>query len=442
MNHPAAQSPPAALPHRVSELWPPCATDTSRYGCEVRRWAASGAMDLTGPAGGPPDISPAPAFAQLGDALHLLARTTAALGRAVTLAPGPVLTARAVDHGFRRAGTRSAGGSTRLLRTADGWCALTLSRVDDIAAVPAIIGAHRADDHWKALAQCAVQVTAAEFADRAQLLGVPAAALPPDGATADPCAPPWQLSRLAAPTSRRELTGRLVVDLSSMWAGPLCAHILGRAGARVITVESPHRPDGARADRHFFGTLHAGHEFRAIDFRTDSGRTELATLLAAADIVIEASRPRALAQLGLGPDRRGLRPGQIWVGLTGYGRSEPMRVAFGDDAAVAGGLVGTGHGMPVFCADAIGDPLSGIAAALAVCAAVRAGGGVLADVSMRAVTAAFAAAPPRCPGPHRVFTHHGRWQVRCAHTATTQAVLSPRSAQARAASGFPGGVAC
>ncbi|MDN2502875.1 CoA transferase, partial [Nocardia nova] len=151
---------------------------------------------------------------------------------------------------------------------------------------------------------------------------------------ADPGTPPWQLSRLAAPAPWRDLTGRLVVDLSSMWAGPLCAHILGRAGARVIKVESPHRPDGARADHHFFDTLHAGHEFRTVDFRTDSGRAELAALLAAADIVIEASRPRALAQLGLGPDRRGLRPGQIWVGLTGYGRSEPMRVAFGDDAAV------------------------------------------------------------------------------------------------------------
>lgn len=442
MNHPAALSPPATLAHRVSELWPPRATDASPFGCEVCGWAASGAMDLTGPAGGPPDISPAPAFARLGEVLSLLARTTAALGRAVTLAPGPVLTARAVDHGFRRAGTRSAGGSTRLLRTADGWCALTLSRPDDIAAVPAIIGAHRTRDHWKALTQFAVDVSAADLADRAQLLGVPAAALPPGGPKADPGTPPWQLSRLAAPAPWRDLTGRLVVDLSSMWAGPLCAHILGRAGARVIKVESPHRPDGARADHHFFDPLHAGHEFRTVDFRTDSGRDELAALLAAADIVIEASRPRALAQLGLGPDRRGLRPGQIWVGLTGYGRSEPMRVAFGDDAAVAGGLVGTGHGMPVFCADAIGDPLSGIAAALAVCAAVRAGGGVLADVSMRSVTAAFAAAPPRCAGPHRVFTHDGRWQVRCAHTGHTQAVLSPRSAQTHAESAFPGGVAC
>ena len=38
----------------------------------------------------------------------------------------------------------------------------------------------------------------------------------------------------------------LVVDLSALWAGPLCAHLLGLAGARVVKVESLGRPDGAR----------------------------------------------------------------------------------------------------------------------------------------------------------------------------------------------------
>ena len=57
-------------------------------------------------------------------------------------------------------------------------------------------------------------------------------------------------------------------------------------------------------------------------------------------MVIEASRPRALAQLGLAPEMIPHRDGQVWLSITGYGRAAPERAAFGDDAAVAGGLVG------------------------------------------------------------------------------------------------------
>ena len=133
----------------------------------------------------------------------------------------------------------------------------------------------------------------------------------------------------------------MVVDLSSMWAGPLCARLLGLAGAQVIKVESADRPDGARAgDRRFFDWLHAGHRSVVVDFRSESGRAALAALLETADVVIEASRPRALAAFGLAPETTPHRDGQVWLSITGYGRAEADRVAFGDDAAVAGGLVG------------------------------------------------------------------------------------------------------
>ncbi|MBO0852303.1 MAG: CoA transferase [Nocardia sp.] len=425
----------AAGPLSAANRWP---LATPLDDCEVCGWAASGAMALTGPPDRAPDPSPAPAFTRLNAVLRALAEATADLGRPVVLSPGAVLTDRAAGQGFRRQGSVSAGGSTRLLRTADGWCALTLSRPDDFGSVPAIVGGGDGSDPWDALAAFALHITSESLAERAQLFGVPAAALAPVERSAA-TAPPWRLNRLAEPVFHRGLRGRLVVDLSSMWAGPLCAHVLGRAGAEVIKVESPHRPDGARADAAFFDRLHAGHEFRSVDFRTDSGRAELARLLDRADIVIEASRPRALAQLGLGPDRRPLPTGQIWVSLTGYGRDEPMRVAFGDDAAVAGGLVGWDGAQPVFCADAVGDPLSGICAALAVCECLELGGGVLADISMRAVTAAFAAAAPICPGPHTVRGDRAGWSVHCTRTRRTQPVAVPGADQRSARSG---GVRC
>ena len=48
------------------------------------------------------------------------------------------------------------------------------------------------------------------------------------------------------PREPRPVAGLLVADLSSMWAGPLCGQILAAAGATVVKVESPGRPDGTR----------------------------------------------------------------------------------------------------------------------------------------------------------------------------------------------------
>ncbi|WP_280398688.1 CoA transferase [Nocardia carnea] len=393
--------------------------------CPALAWAASGAMDLTGAADGPPEVSPAHAYALLRTALHTLGDLTASQGHRVVLDPAAALGLRAAWAGHQRAGRLSAGGATRLIPALDAWCAITLSRPDDIDSVPAIVGDDRPGDPWDALARAARSMTAAELADRAQLLGVPGAALPIDPAAAPT---PWRMRRIADPAPATGVAGKLVVDLTSMWAGPLTARVLGLAGARVVKVESPHRPDGARADRRFFDWLHDGHELRTVDFRSHTGRTELAGLLDRADIVLEASRPRALAQYGLGPEQRAHRPGKVWLGITGYGRADPMRVAFGDDAAVAGGLVGWTAQGPVFCADAVADPLSGICGALAVVAAVAAGGGVLLDLSMRDTAAAFATAPPLDHGPHPVSRTRSGWVVHCVHTGDRQLVLPPRAA--------------
>jgi hypothetical protein len=307
-----------------------------------------------------------------------------------------------------------------------------------------------ADEAWPVLEKAALLLPASELAGAAQLLGVPAAALPDQPAGVQPApvgkdpgrpaspgpeapspwspaATPWRVTRVAAPSPAARLAGAVVADLSTMWAGPLCAHLLGLAGADVIKVESPSRPDGARSgDQRFFDWLHAGQRSVAIDFRTASGRAELAAVLGAADIVIESSRPRALANLGLAPEAIGHPDGQVWLSITGYGRRQPDQVAFGDDAAVAGGLVGWDGCEPVFCADAIADPLTGVCGALAVADSVAAGGGHLIDLSMRATAAAFAAGPPPDHGPHEVRPDGAGWRVTCPHLGRSQAVLPPR----------------
>jgi len=402
-------------------------------GCPVLDWAASGAMALTGYPDGVPDMSPAPAFGLLGEVTEELALATRRTGSEVRADPAELLTGRAALAGLSRRGRISAGGSARLLRTRDGWCAVSLSRREDVDAVAAIIGRLGGialpgrGGPWPALEMTAQTAPARALADAAQLLGVPAAALPMDPPSERSAPwPPWRITDIAAPSGAARLAGAVVADLSSMWAGPLCARLLGLAGARVIKVETPGRPDGARlGERRFFDWLHAGHHSMTADFRTDSGRAALAALLAAADVVIEASRPRALANLGLAPEMIPHRGGQVWLSITGYGRAEPDLVAFGDDAAVAGGLVGDVDGLgPVFCADAVADPLTGVCGALAVARAVAEGGGQLIDLSMRAVAACFAAAPgPNHHGPH-VVRRDGT--VLCSRLAMAQAVLPPR----------------
>jgi hypothetical protein len=76
----------------------------------------------------------------------------------------------------------------------------------------------------------------------------------------------------------------------------------------------------------------------------------------------------------------------------------------------------------VFCADAIADPLTGVCGALAVARSIAAGGGELIDLSMRAVAAAFAAAPAVDHGPHQV---RADGTVSCARLGREQAVLAP-----------------
>src|SRR5581483_3958841 len=208
----------------------------------------------------------------------------------------------------------------------------------------------------------------------------------------------------------------LVVDLSSLWAGPLGTHLLQAAGARVVKVESLHRPDGARyGPSAFFDLLHAGQESVALDFRSPDGRADLRRLVGAADVVVEASRPRALEQLGINAEAvlreaavtgRGPR---VWLSITGYGRAAPGRdrVAFGDDAAVAGGLVAWDGTGPCFLADAAADPCSGLVAAAAGLAALASGGRWLVDVAMSDVAAHLAGPArghrpsPGAPSPER-----------------------------------------
>lgn len=348
-------------------------------------WAASGAMALTGRPADPPLLAPAP----LARAARAAQAALVALGAGDALAAldGPALLGeRAAVFGLGRRGAIAPGGSCRLLRARDGWLALNLARPDDRALLPAWLGDAVAGDPWQHAERRVAGDRVAGLVERAALLGLPAAAAP----AAPALAPPW-LRVAARGPSREHAPGDRprVVDLSSLWAGPLCTHLLQLAGARVVKVESRTRPDGARGGpAAFLDLLNAGKESVALDFGAAEGRDALRRLIDRADVVVESARPRALRQLGIEAEPwLAERAGRTWLSLTGYGRSGPdaNRVAFGDDAAAAAGLaVATGPPeTPLFCGDAIADPVAGLHGAVAALASFRAGGGHLLDVSLR-----------------------------------------------------------
>lgn len=350
-------------------------------------WARSGAMLLTGRAGGPPQMCPFPLASCVDGALAaFIAVSGPTMGCNPTSA---ILSDRAALAGLRRNGAVSAGGATRLLRAADGWIAVTLARQADWDLVPAWLEEAGADT-WPALEAVISRGAADACVERGRLIGLAvASAVQPRRR-----APPWY-AVVAEGEPAGDATARkppLVVDFSSLWAGPLCTQLLQGVGARVIKVESLRRPDGARyGSTGFYDLLNGGKLSVALDFGTRSGTDQLRQLLEKADIVIEASRPRALRQLGI--DSRAVvaeRRGLTWLSLTGHGWAEPEGswIAYGDDAGVAAGLSGALLdlvGEPLFCGDAIADPVAGVHAALLAMATHRRGGGRLVALSLRDV---------------------------------------------------------
>jgi hypothetical protein len=412
-------------------------------------------MGLTGRADGPPLEAPGDVANCLDGAALALRLLAAARGTPGPLDGAALLGERAAHFGHQRNGTVSNGGSCHLVAGGDGWLAVNLSRDSDLELLPAWLEGPVGDDPWDSVVSFARRHSVHPIADRAQLLGIPVAVVdgpdradrqvggqdeqytargqpgPPapwlhDGAAQ--CPPPPRVLRdlaLLAPSRAPSRARPLVVDLSALWAGPLAASFLVAANCRVVKVEDPRRPDpGRQGPRPFFDLLHGGKESVAMPVAATG---LLAALVARADVVIEASRPRALEHLGIYA-----QPHQAWISITGYGRVGPWRnrVALGDDAAAGGGLVTQEDegGPPLFCADAAADPITGLHAAVAALAAVVGGVGGTVDIAMREVVghvlSCGRSGQPGDPGPVAPPRSRTPMQAAAEMGADTDAVLA------------------
>jgi crotonobetainyl-CoA:carnitine CoA-transferase CaiB-like acyl-CoA transferase len=182
------------------------------------------------------------------------------------------------------------------------------------------------------------------------------------------------------------LSGRRILDLSRVLAGPLATQILGDLGADVIKIERPGDGDDTRHwgppfvgdDAAYYLSLNRNKRSVAVDLKSPEGADAIRRLAAGSDVLIENFRPGLMADLGLGlDDLRTATPRLITCSLT----------AFGDEVAETGGRPGydiivqalsglmsvTGEpgGEPVKAGVALLDVVTGLQLAIGILAALH-----------------------------------------------------------------------
>lgn len=364
---------PAGEPTPLREAWSDADVDTAAL------WSGSGARWLSDPRLGVPHRL----VTRFAGVVEFLDRRGADLVDLAGSGGLGLLAERAASMGLPPSGIRSCGGASRLLRCGDGWVVVTLARPSDVDLVAAWLETDPVPEAeaWHIVERELSGRRAGAVVERAALLGLPCSSVG-ESTSADSV-----VATRLGDALPRPLDGLVVMNVASLWAGPLCADILGRLGARVITIESSRRPDGGRAAGRFFRSLHSGSESVALDLRAPDDQERLRQLLACADVVLEGSRPRALEQMGVDARTIAATGPAVWVSITGHGREGRAadRVGFGDDGAVAGGLVGWVDGSPRFVADAVADPLTGTTAAATVVQLLADGGRWLVDIALARV---------------------------------------------------------
>jgi CoA-transferase family III len=302
-----------------------------------------------------------------GIADRMLAKLAAATGsKAIAALDGmTLLCERAILGGMKIPGRISAGGGCQLFDALDHTIAINLARPADRELLPALFATEALDpyDDKDIAARIAASEPAA-LVSRGRSMGLAVASeCEVSALRVQACS----LLTPGCPTTTERKQSPRVLDLSSLWAGPLAAHLLWLAGADVVKVESRERPDAIRGrDEAFHGLLNQGKARVVLSLRDTADRQLLLSLIGAADIVIESARPRALAQLGI--DAAQIvrsTPGLVWVSITAHGAEGDAAnwIGFGDDCGVAGGLTAALHrasGISGFVGDAIADPLTGI----------------------------------------------------------------------------------
>ncbi|MEU3242240.1 MULTISPECIES: CoA transferase [unclassified Streptomyces] len=181
------------------------------------------------------------------------------------------------------------------------------------------------------------------------------------------------------------LDGLRVLDLATLFAGPLAATLLGDFGAEVVKVEHPAKPDPSRGhgpSKNGIGLwwklLGRNKRTITLDLSKPGGRATLLRLAAGTDVIIENFRPGTLEKWDLGwEELSAVNPRLVLARVTAFGQFGPSahRPGFGTLAEAMSGfaaITGEPDSPPVLPPFGLADSIAGLTTAYAVMTALRA----------------------------------------------------------------------
>ncbi|MFG2886164.1 CoA transferase [Streptomyces sp. NPDC048297] len=222
---------------------------------------------------------------------------------------------------------------------------------------------------------------------------------PPSPGRPQPLGGPRSPGRPQSVDRPQSLDGLRVLDLATLFAGPLAATMLGDFGAEVIKVEHPGRPDPSRGHGPakdgvglWWKVLGRNKRTITLDLSKPGGRATLLRLAARADVVIENFRPGTLEKWDLGwAELSAANPRLILTRVTAFGQFGPYahRPGFGTLAEAMSGfaaLTGEPDAPPTLPPFGLADSIAALATAYAVLTALaareRTGEGQVVDMAI------------------------------------------------------------
>jgi len=180
------------------------------------------------------------------------------------------------------------------------------------------------------------------------------------------------------------LQGLRVLEVATLFAGPLAATMLGDFGAEVVKIEHPKgdpvRTHGASKDGVGLWWKVIGRNKKVVTLYLGSpeGQEIFRRMVAEADVVIENFRPGTLERWGLGYETlSAINPRLVLARVTGFGQFGPYarRPGFGTLAEAMSGfaaITGEPDGPPTLPPFGLADGIAALTTAFAVMTALRA----------------------------------------------------------------------
>jgi crotonobetainyl-CoA:carnitine CoA-transferase CaiB-like acyl-CoA transferase len=182
------------------------------------------------------------------------------------------------------------------------------------------------------------------------------------------------------------LSGVKVLEAARVLAGPFCGQVLADLGADVLKLERPGSGDETRgwgppylgALSAYFLSCNRSKRSIALDIANAAGKAIFHRLLDKSDVLIENFRSDSAEKLEITPEQLLSQHSRLIVcSISGFGRTGPLREAPGYDFAIQAmsgfmSITGPVEGPPCKVGVAVADVLTGLYAATAILACLRA----------------------------------------------------------------------